>query len=51
MGNESFSFEIGKQITFTLPSVNLAGAPEERVMINVIVNGQESNTVPFNVTS
>jgi len=38
------------EITFTLPSVNLAGAPEKRVMISVIVNGQESNTVPFTVT-
>ncbi|MBA7469935.1 hypothetical protein ES707_05211 [subsurface metagenome] len=38
------------EITFTLPSINLAGAPEKRVMISVIVNGQESNTVPFTVT-
>ena len=39
------------QIAFALPEVDLAGLNERRVMISVIVNGQESNAMPFTVTS
>jgi hypothetical protein len=39
------------QIAFTLSLTKLAGVTEKRVMISVIVNGQESNAVPFTVTS
>lgn len=39
------------EITFTLPPINLAGVPERRIMVSVIVNAQESNAVPFTVTA
>lgn len=38
-------------VTFTLPPINLTGLSEKRVIISVIVNGQESNAVPFTVTA
>jgi len=39
------------EITFILSPIDLAGKSEKRIMISVIVNGQESNVVPFTVTT